>query len=1122
DSDDDGLQDGYGEDKNGNGFIDGDTDKDRAYDAGEAWTETNPLNKDTYCDGLPDGWETQFGLNPLDNGTDNFGTAAANDGNPVNGAAGDPDNDGVINADELSGGTNPNQPNNPGGGGPGEGTIRIGQFADWNHTDLLALDEYNAGGSQAADVYRSWNDTDNSRDIVSFSFRDGGAVSGGGDGRVYFRIDLLDLAVNAWQGEVDAYILIDTGNPDVGERGTPNEVDIATEMGWEAAVAVYAPDSGAVFVDTQRNNNTQNKYQNPNASFGVQTRGFGAPSFNRAAWSSVYDAVEISIDRQNLLDAGWQGDPNTLNFQVFTTKPLTTGSGTGDLPGRNDIRDSISDDWVASDYYKDQDNIKINETLSYYFGRDTTQGNPNNREWNDRNKSAKVMLLAHANQAIQPASVTQALVRSGTPAVGYSRLLQTHETYNAPLTLHITPTLASALQWAVNPTPGAWPNNDGPSFNAKIRSLISSGRISLLGSTFSDHVPKYFLQAFNDENKSLAENFLDGIYGSNTASRSVFWAPERVLDTASLQTISAMGYGYTFADQMRHFLKWFGRTSALGEAGYRLNEVNGIKVFPIHDVASGYLEQTRDEGSTMPVRQLLSRRSRSNVQDQIVVLWKDMGDFSNDAKATTYDANVRWLSSRPWIRVVTAQQVAGGAISYKGQDGNTYTNWGTINRGSGQTLAQSAKDWLDWASGGNYDNWYNGSSNEQGLRDRTFGTANTFGRVGVNGNSHNAWLAAYSMPSSGLRSIAHSVLHSAMFQTAFHNTPAADLSKYSTGDYINPDNGTGQTLADFARFSQSQARFAKVYERVRQWNSSANGTTLGKEQADVDLDGQNEYMLFNSRIFAVFEAKGGRMTAAWLRDPANGRVWQVAGNFASYSNSESEDEGPSNFVGTTTTLNAYRTSGFKDWWAIGGAFGTGNNTPVNAAYTASDAGVAAWTFAQGGISKTISLPDTWSGNISAAYTLTGPSQLYVRFGLSPNLLDLMKNGHANLAAEQVVGNRVNLVNTNSADGPVRAFVQTSTNSSINAGASDKDLSGITTVNRRNQAQTHQVEVAITGNTTITLGFDQGSDVQQPADSDNDGMDDSWENEFFGNLNRDGTGDFDGDGLTDFKEFILGS
>jgi hypothetical protein len=377
------------------------------------------------------------------------------------------------------------------------------------------------------------------------------------------------------------------------------------------------------------------------------------------------------------------------------------------------------------------------------------------------------------------------------------------------------------------------------------------------------------------------------------------------------------------------------------------------------------------------------------------------------------------------------------------------------------------------------------------------------------------------MPSSGLRSLAHSVLHSAMFQTAFHNTPAADLSKYSTGDYINPDNGTGQTLADFARFSQSQARFAKIYDRVRQWNSSATATTLDKEQSDVDLDGQNEYLLFNNRIFAVFEDKGGRMTAAWLRDPATGKVWQVAGNFASYSNTETEDEGASNFVGSTTTLNAYRTSGFKDWWTVSG--GTGNNNAVNATYIVSDAGAASWTFAQGGISKTISLPNAWSGNISAAYALSGPSQLFVRLGLSPNLLDLMKNGQKNLAAEQVAGNRINLVNNASEDGPVRAFVQTSANSSINSGATDVGGSTFTTVNRRNQAQTHQVEVQITGNTTFVLGFDQGTDLTQPsADSDNDGLLDTWELENFGNLNRDGTGDADNDSLTDKQEYVLGS
>lgn len=38
------------------------------------------------------------------------------------------------------------------------------------------------------------------------------------------------------------------------------------------------------------------------------------------------------------------------------------------------------------------------------------------------------------------------------------------------------------------------------------------------------------------------------------------------------------------------------------------------------------------------------------------------------------------------------------------------------------------------------------------------------------------------------------------------------------------------------------------------------------------------------------------------------------------------------------------------------------------------------------------------------------------------------------------------------------------------------------------------------------------------DSDGDGMLDSWENEHFGSLDRDGTGDFDGDGILDIDEF----
>jgi hypothetical protein len=1090
DCDGDGLTDGYGEDKNLNGMVDP--------------GETNPLDPDSDDDGLPDGWEVQFGLDPLIS----LG---------VNGAGGDPDGDGFTNAQELEAKTNPTQITVIAGGG-GEGTINIGTFTDWTHNDLLALDEYNEGGSQGADVYRT-NNRDSSRDIVAFSFRDGGAVSSNGDGKVYFRIDFLDLAILAEQGEVDAYVLIDTGNPAVGERALPDSVDIATDMRWEVAVGAYSSNNGSVSVDTNRSVNTTTAVQNPyDPGFGVDRRGVAANGLGEIAWSNRYDAVEMSVQRQALLDAGWLGDPATLNFQVFTTRDNTQSGGAGDLPGRNDIRDTIGDDWLASDYWKDQDNIRLNGKLTSYFGRSSD---------NDRGKSAKVMLLAHGNQALQPGSTMQSLVNDGASngAAGYFRMVATHESYKAPLTLHVTPTLASALQWAKNPTGGA--ANDGPALNTRIANLVSTNRIQILGSTFADHVPKFFPQAFNNSNKALAESFLDSVYGNGaaTASRQAFWPPERVLDDETLAQVSAMGYSYTFADQSRHFVKWFGRTSALGTDGFRINQVNGVKIFPIHDVTSEYLDQILDQGSTQPVRELLSRRSRSFMQDQVVVLWRDMGDFTNDAKASSYDTNVRWLSSRPWIRVVTAGDIINGQIAYRGTDGNNYTNWGSIQRGSGVNLVQTAKDWIDHATQESYNNWYNGSGFEQGLAGRSFGATTPFGQVGTSGHANSVW---QTLNGAGLTpklgDLANVVFHGAMFQTAFHNTANNDLSKFSTGAYIYPDTGTNQTLADFARNSQAQARFANVYARVQQWANTATASTLGTEAVDVDLDGAAEYLLYNRRVFALFEAKGGRMTAAWMRDPSNGKIWQVAGNFASYSGTDTEDEGDSNFIGNTIAISAYRTSGFKDWWVVNSS-NAGSNSGVNAAYsvTAASGGVG-WTFSNGGVSKTIRIPGSSSERLQATYQLTGLNKAFVRFGLSPNLLDLMRRGQSGLGAELTSATRASLTNTGGGES-VRAFVE---GPQINAAATDIGGSSFTTVLRRNQAQTHQVEVELTGAGphTISLGFDLGVDL---SDADSDGLPDSWENQYNLSTSDDGSinidngpnGDPDLDGIINSIEWLVG-
>ena len=107
DTDNDGLSDGFGEDKNFDGTIEGDIDGNRLYSNNEQWLETDPLKNDTDGDSLPDGWEVIYGLNPLDNGIDNLSTTNLLDGDIENGADGDIDQDGKSNLLELINGTNP-------------------------------------------------------------------------------------------------------------------------------------------------------------------------------------------------------------------------------------------------------------------------------------------------------------------------------------------------------------------------------------------------------------------------------------------------------------------------------------------------------------------------------------------------------------------------------------------------------------------------------------------------------------------------------------------------------------------------------------------------------------------------------------------------------------------------------------------------------------------------------------------------------------------------------------------------------------------------------------------------------------------------------------------------------
>ncbi len=1169
DSDGDGLSDGYGEDKNFNGYVDiglahpvtgvvtanlpnasvpklgGQYSRYINRPAlfsnfpNAVYLETDPLLWDTDGDGLPDGWEVQYGLDPLDSGI--IGQRSLRTGliitNTLNGAFGNPDGDFICNTTnayynllEFQNGTNPRQAENC---GPiPEGSIVIGrgtnvlgvingvtnysEFIDWTWDDLIALDEYEGDGpnNQGGDIYPAWDGYDSSRDIVAFYARDGGPDTG----EFYFRVDLHDLQPLAEDGYLNLYVIIDTGNPASGEMALPDDVDLITSSRWEVVVAAYKSGDGAVFVDTNPSNNSTVVTDGGNlAAFGVEKRDQTHPNGFRASYyNSELDAVEFSISRQVLLDAGWNGNFNSLNFQVFSTKDGTCNScgpgntpGAGDIGGRNDVRDTIYDDHVAEDYWQAQGSIQ--NALVHYFNKATFSGR------------AKVAFVVHGNQAIQPGSVMQDMINDGNGA-GYHRLLAIHEMYKKPVNLHITPTLASAIQWAsVDPALGQ-PWRDGPAFNAQIASLVETGVVRLLASTFSDHIPSYYTTEYNNDNAALAEEFLGHIYGANFTINSVFWPPERVLDADVFNKIGQMGYQATLVDQDTHLFYWLGRTESLSQSGYQVNQINGIKTFILNNDASNYRFQNNDKGLNMPLRGIFNRRARAGSQDQVLVIFSNWEDFRSKENADAYDRNLRWIANHPWIEIVALDDILANRVDLN-RDGSG-DSWYIVDRGNIATNKLS-HNYIQHATRGDYDNWYNGLSGaEQGLATNRFeirpGTLlpSAYGMLYTGGIVSQAWDSVLSVADTNLSKLARGVMHASGFETAFHNEDNNNLERFSIGTYVSPDT-TFDTLADFSKQAQAQTRFASIYQAVDSWAAiAATITTPQVLMADVDLDGEQEYILYNDRVFALFERIGGRMVAAWTRDLMSGRVFQAIGNHVSAAASDTEEEGDYNAY-TNRAVRAHRTSALKDWWATKGA---GTSEYVNKLYTFTN-----WTngwrmiSSDGDITKIVTLqPKSWRFEVQ--YTLSGAmagKTLYVRNGLSPNLYDLLLNGQRTLGDLAVGGGVLSLANTN-----YSFTVKTEigyADSGHNAAHSAAAVDSLSVSNRystrvmRNQAQTQQTEIYGSGTFSFSIALNAF-----PSDWDGDGIPNYIEDSY-GFLDpadpADADEDEDGDRMSNLAEWI---
>ena len=1049
-------------------------------------TETDPLCDDTDHDGLPDGWEIKYGLDPLNNGIYDFRTGKFTL-DPTHGANGNPDGDTIIrdgevvpytNIEEMPNGTNPRSPDGGGSSGGGDSpsansivigagdpigevnkTIYYTEYTQWTLDDLVALDDYNQGGN-SSDIYRCGDGFDSSRDMVAFYFRDGRDKADNGDDRLYFRVDFDDLKAFAEDGALNIYVAINFGRYGNGFAELPDDVNCKTDMGWNALVGVYDSQNGCFYV--KKNDNEFDR-----------TAGFLGACFN-----SELDTVAWSVDRTLLTKAGWNGIGSNLMFQVYTTRDFTDDNGGGgDKGGLNDFTDTIGDDWICSDYWNDYSHIAQNGKYSTCVSLNPA-ADESGHAWRSLTKDgtlkhAKLALVAHGNQAIERASDIQDIVDNGAGA-GYGRPVKIHNIYtNCPMTLHITPTLAMALQWAEVGNEKDW--FSGPELNKAIKQGIASGAISLLGSTYSDHILPYFSDDFNATNVAIANEILNHIYGDDepVVSTNVFWTPERVADASVLEKVKKMGYAATVIDQTPHLLEWFskedaqkGREKSLGNDAYKLQrfwlmdseeEDKEMFAFALSTAANDFRYVNTDSGLPTDLRHLFLRRALTGEAaiSSIFYMWENFAETQN---ADAYDKSLRWIANHPWIQVVTLDQAFADPVLINP------TNWsyGDLSRENGMAM----QDWVNHACNGNYDNWYYGSKRHKGLAPKHFekriGTANEiateYGSV-TNGILKASWEAVAGIRNADVRQLAQATIFASAFETAFHEEENGDLSRWSYGEYINPALQTNRDLMGMSWCAQSRTRLAAVYTNVDDWA----GRTLSSVEVlsgDYDFDGEDEWILRNNKVMALFEHEGGVMIGAWLKD--GGRVWQMVGNFTAMPGSGWETLSDDMF-------KSHRGAVMKD-------IKVGDSSTVATEFTVSKPDAKSIRFVGGGATKTISLADASSNTFTISYSAASGKELKVWNGLSPDLATLMLDGQTRLTQTTDLGNSVSLA-TRKGGKVVTATLARGADCYV-GGGSDKEEDW-NTVDMRNSAQVCQVEVYGAGSLSYTLSFDCGTDENHP-------------------------------------------
>jgi hypothetical protein len=979
------------------------------------------------------------------------------------------------------------------GPGPLLGTDSAGntyyeEFQDWTAADLRALD---ASGLDLANGQFAFSDGyDDSRDLTAFYTHADTAPSG----NYYFRVDLGDLALGAENGNLDLYVAIATGSTTATQASwLPDFLDVQVDpsANWQLCVCVYDA-------------------TNHNIYDGSYSSSAQAAHWSGVYYNATLDSVEFAVKKQALFNVGWDG-LRPLKFTVASVKDGSNG-GAGEITGgfgsTSDVADTFKDadrgyaDGFINGYITSTDtagrakyasiahaNQSINradDIRIHIFDPSTTQKTGFIRTL-DTHEIFRVPLNMHlSGSLLVAANWASASAGSGDPSDGPAFLARIRRLIDAGQTPNPCSILGGVMAEQI------MPYFEGPVNRASMQQFneVAAGILGISATQMQVmHTPERVIR-----NTPTGLSPLTGLTFADIAASSY---------TATvLDEVTHYHWWFDAANT-----QWSGAGgNADAPAQHKLHKINGVYCFLINDREDQSKFANADGGMSLDTRYTLLDKARQADQAQITVVFDDWealagksfnissGQPEPNNNQLQYQNTIRWAANHPWIEIVNLKDVLARATNPANPQ---YDPAWVVDHGTPTNLTLQTYEYLKWSSEGSYDYWYYNQEsgfpgNEQAFynlipimagaqgdyasrgyqssiqsqpqlqRDvyaasydgaklpsnKILGDLNTSGTL-----LHDAWADLAAAPANPLRTLGEFMYTNMIYETAWHEEQGPIT--YNSHNYQNPftqPDGSWDGVNNWALRLANHVRDVGYLAYAARWAQAVQlGTQTAATQAlalDLDQDGQQEYVLRNNKVLAIFGRQGGRLLYAFHLHPLAGPICDIGAPCANPSAPGEEELGP----------YAYRRSALVDM---------NGDTYIDQDYivTVGAPNARSLTLAStsgAAITKTVELPND-TARLEVDYTEAVSGDLYVRIGASPNNFDLMQTGRAHLSTLAIANDYYAVLNQAGNNGGVYV--------TLNAGAALNPTPLNAGFANRNLPLTEEIELHGNGAFAFWIAFE---------------------------------------------------